>query len=111
MQYEQASSVAQKSIFGWILCGCYDSDETAVRFNTTHYLRLASETQSDTENDKKSLNHLVSKFFDIESLGVYEENAVPKKFENNLTFNGDRYICELLLKEHVEQYLTNIATP
>ena len=88
--------VAQKSIFGWILCGCYDSDkpinEPAVRFIITHCLRLASETQSDNENHKKPLNHLVSKFFGIESLGVFEENAVTKKFEKNLSFNGSIYL-------------------
>ena len=98
--------MVQKSIFCWILCGRYDSDkpikDTAVRFNTTHCLRLASESQSDTENDKKSLNHLVSKFYDIESLDAFEENTATKKFEKNLTFNCKRYVCELPLKEHCE---------
>ena len=48
------------------------------------------------------MNHVVSKFYDIESLGVFDENSVTKKFEKKLYFNGERYVCELPLKEHCE---------
>ena len=101
--------VAVQTNLGWVLSGSYqkdnESDEFSTQLFTTHLfnLNLLSEDKHET------LTNVMNKFWNIDNLGVQNEVDVLKKFENELTFNGKRYVVKLPLKPHRDQLPDNYS--
>ena len=97
----QGEPVGISSKLGWILCGEYEIfrlNRSVVNFNSAHVLRVSAE---------RDIRDTLQNFYEIESLGVKEnewEETDPfiEKFENNLRFNGKRYVTRLPFKDNNE---------
>ena len=92
--------IAINSIFGWILCGKYDTCEDSCLSNIPKKLDIIEEFRE--ANDDKNLNNLITKFHEVENLGINDESNVMTDFQKDLRFNGERYVCKLPIKKHHE---------
>ena len=93
--------VAMESVLGWILSGPVDNDSrvesTHANFVETHVLRL----ESIAEIKETSLEAQVSKFWELESIGIQkQENTVYESFEDEISFELDRYEVKLPWKPY-----------
>ena len=87
--------VAVDTILGWVICGSYKGESVSQLLCTTHTLRLDT-----VKNVDEPLTKLMNKFWKVDSLGVGSEAEVVKSFENNISFNGKRYVVKLPIKPH-----------
>ena len=94
--------VALESYLGWVVCGKFSDhltsthSVTCLRINTEH-----GELRDSHEDD--SLREAVSKFWEVDSLGIStSESNVYSNFENDLKFNGQRYVTKLPFKPYKE---------
>ena len=89
--------VAIDSCLGWMLSGPYNNlNETSTNVITTHAL-LAYCEQHET-----SLTQVIKNFWKVDSLGVNNELEVVNEFEQDLQFDGERYVVKLPIKPHHE---------
>ena len=89
--------VAIDSCLGWMLSGPYNNlNETSTNVITTHAL-LAYCEQYET-----SLTQVIKNFWKVDSLGVNNELEVVNEFEQDLQFDGERYVVKLPIKPHHE---------
>ena len=89
--------VAIESCLGWMLSGPYNNlNETSTNMITTHALRVYC------EQDETSLTQVMKNFWNVDSLGVTNELEVVSEFEQNLQFDGERYVVKLPIKPHHE---------
>ena len=85
--------VAIESCLGWMLSGSYNNlNETSTNMITTHALRVYC------EQDETSLTQVMKNFWNVDSLGVTNELEVVSEFEQNLQFDGERYVVKLPIK-------------
>ena len=91
--------VAMDSLLGWILSGpvaVRDSLSFQSTVMTTHVLRV------DTVAETKRLDKVLSLFWDLESLGIVEnENVVQSQFEEHVSFDKGRYVVSLPWKDSI----------
>ena len=85
---------------GWVLSGPITLDSTTSKKFSTSYLTHAMSI-TDHPTDADSLQTLVEKFWDLETLGISETEKSPweESFEEKITRNADnRYEIELPFK-------------
>ena len=93
--------IAMESILGWILSGPVDNgstvESTHVNIAETHVLRL----ESMSEIEETSLEAQVSKFWELESIGIQKlETTVYELFEDEISFESGRYKVKLPCKPY-----------
>jgi len=102
---EPEEPVAIETVLGWVLSGPMkrSSDlresETRVQAN----LIVRNGTSSDPLEDE------LRKLWDLETLGIREEDGVQEEFLDNITFNGTRYSVKLPWKIAHKTLPTNYA--
>ena len=84
---------AVESNLGWVLSGPYETNArpTSTNFVNSHVLKLATEPSLDTKLDLK-----LKQFWEYEEAFNTNTNTSSsdfnlKKFESQITFNGDKY--------------------
>ena len=90
--YEPNSPVALESRIGWVLTCPYQSLNWESNFSITTISAVHSE---------ESLDDILSKFWEVESIGSPEENVFDQ-FKEDVEFNGGIYVTELPFKLHHE---------
>ena len=97
--------VAVKTAMGWVLSGplqgtSSNSNEVSVNFvpETSSLLLKA---------DKMALEEKVQKLWDLDTLGIREENEVHENLLDNITFTGERYSVGLPWKAGNKTLPTN----
>ena len=86
---------ASSSVFGWILSSPVELDPsvaTNLSFITGHILRCS------TGPSKNELKEDLSKFWSVEDLTNSEKTCATREFEQDITFNGERYVTKLPFK-------------
>eukprot|EP00795_Rhopilema_esculentum_P004207 gene4207-20394_t len=86
--------VAEETTLGWTLMGPTNSAEDQ---SCSSSLLLTT--------DKENLSNQIAKLWDLETVGIREENSVEEKFEDTVTFNGERYSVQLPWKS--DRWKTN----
>eukprot|EP00795_Rhopilema_esculentum_P006522 gene6522-11986_t len=89
---EERRPLALESSLGWVLSGpvgdCPSPDSTQVNFADTHVLKLAS----DVMNEERGIAKQVSKFMDLESIGILnEETSLYETFQDEIHFKDGKY--------------------
>ena len=115
--------IAVSSMFGWILCGKYDSHKSTGTHTNCSFSMLSMEqpsqdvilsnpvdVYSEADVEEKKSSEILKLFFDVENLGVDEEESWVSDFGQKLKFNGERYSTGLLLKETHEFIPDNYET-
>ena len=86
-----------ESCLGCMLSGPYNNlNKPLTNVITTHALRAFC------EQDETSLTQVMKNFWNVDSLGVNNELEVVNEFEQNLQFDGERYVVKLPIKPHHE---------
>ena len=86
-----------ESCLGCMLSGPYNNlNKPLTNVITTHALRAFC------EQDETSLTQVMKNFWNVDSLGVNNELEVVNEFEQNLQFDGERYVAKLPIKPHHE---------
>ncbi|XP_065058471.1 uncharacterized protein LOC135686212 [Rhopilema esculentum] len=88
--------VAEETTLGWTLMGPTNSAEDQ---SCSSSLLLTT--------DKENLSNQIAKLWDLETVGIREENSVEEKFEDTVTFNGERYSVQLPWKSDRVNLQTN----
>ena len=84
-QDKSCSLVAQKSIFGYLVSGPLMNDSSLKEVNPTHVMKIVC-------NQDKSLNEKVDKFWDLDTIGIKEnETLVYDRFISDIKFKNSRY--------------------
>ena len=86
---------ASSSVFGWILSSPVELDPsvaTNLSFITGHILRCS------TGPSKNELKEDLSRFWSVEDLTNSEKTCVTREFEQDITFNNERYVTKLPFK-------------
>ena len=85
------------TILGWVLSGLMSPIETFVNLlsiDSVHTLHV------DVQDDLQSLNLQLSKFWDLEAIGIRDqESPVHVKFKETVSFDGERYEVRLPWRE------------
>ena len=76
--------VAEGTTLGWTLMG---------PTNTSEDQSISSSVLLTT--DKENLSNQIAKLWDLETVGIREENSVEEKFEDTVSLNGERYSVQL----------------
>ena len=71
--------VAEETTLGWTLMGPTNRSEDQ---------SISSSELLTT--DKENLSNQITKLWDLETVGIREENSVEEKFEDTVSFNGER---------------------
>ena len=102
--------VAVHTNVGWVLSGSYTKPvvesrepELFVQTGTVHTLTLNIIPDEKAE----TLSNVMNKFWYIDNLGVNGEIEVLQNFENEISFNGTRYVVKLPIKPHHNYLLDN----
>ena len=93
----ESGPTAIQTKVGWVLSGPTDQQDVAVNLTlaSTHTLKV------DTLSAEPSLDDRLKQFWELESLGVMEnETSVYDKFVQQIRFDGQRYEVSLPWKEH-----------
>ena len=88
--------VAEETTLGWTLMG---------PTNTSEDQSISSSVLLTT--DKENLSNQIAKMLDLETVGIREENSVEEKFEDTVSFNGERYSVQLPWKSDRVNLQTN----
>ena len=88
--------VAEETTLGWTLMG---------PTNTSEDQSISSSVLLTT--DKENLSNQIAKLWDLETVGIREENSVEEKFEDTVSFNGERYSVQLPWKSDRVNLQTN----
>ena len=88
--------VAEETTLGWTLMG---------PTNTSEDQSISSSVLLTT--DKENLSNQIAKLWDLETVGIREENSVEEKFEDTVSFNGERYSVQLPWKSDRATLQTN----
>ena len=89
-------STAVELVLGWVLSGPYETNvrQTSTNFQNFHLLKRATEPSLDTKLELK-----LKQFWEYEALNTNTNTKSPdfnlKKFESQITFNGDKYKVRL----------------
>ena len=92
----EAGPVASSSVLGWVLSGrflCAEGSSSCLSAET-HSMRCFLEQKPD---ENKLLREELNRFWEIETIGKSEENVIYQ-FENEIQFNGTRYVTKLPFK-------------
>ena len=97
-------SAALETKLGWVLSGPVPWDQEAQSTQTnltlTHLLLINEEQSKEDEFNKESLENQLSKFWDLENLGILKsEDTVYQNFEEEIKFVNGRYEVQLPWKE------------
>ena len=96
----ESGPVALESSLGWILSGPVhiDVESSPIKIVQTHVLKV----DTDINASEISLNTQLSKFWDLESIGIRKDEAtVYKSFQDEIRFVDSRYQVKLPWKpEH-----------
>lgn len=85
--------------------GDWSRSGACANFVSTHVLRLDNETC-----EEKCLDKSLSRFWDVETLGIFEKHEdVFDNFENNLRFEDGRYVVNLPFKPCAETLPDNFG--
>ena len=80
-----------------MLSGPYNNlNKPSTNIITVHTLRAFC------AQDETSLTQVMKNFLNVDSLGVNDELEVVNEFEQNLKFDGERYLVKLPIKPHHE---------
>ena len=96
--------VAMESVIGWILGGSYWSppgDNTTTNSCVTVVKCCTTSTVLNEDPVRKNLQT----FWEVEAIGIpseEEEDIAMETFQNNIYFNGSRYVTKLPFKEGCE---------
>ena len=87
---------AVESILEWVLSGWYESNvrPTSTNFVNSHVLKLATESSPDAKLDLKLKQFCKYSAFNTNT-NTKSSNFNLKKFENQITFNNDKYEVSL----------------
>ena len=88
--------VAEETTLGWTLMG---------PTNTSEDQSISSSVLLTT--DKENLSNQIAKLWDLETVGIREENSVEEKFEDTVSFDGERYSVQLPWKSDRATLQTN----
>ena len=93
--------VAVRTTLGWVISGPLrggqiDGNEVQVHF-----------VQSTTKQEKDYLDEKVSKLWDLDSLGIRQDNEVHEKLIDNISFTGQRYSVALPWKSGHDELPSN----
>ena len=95
---------ALETKIGWVLSGPVPWDQeaqyTQTNLTLTHLLMVNEEQSKEDELTKESLENQLSKFWDLENLGISKsEDTVYQNFEEEIKFVNGRYEVKLPWKE------------
>lgn len=92
--------VASETTLGWVLSGPVPSDKhnllSSVNFVSTHVLKATVEMDQNDILERE----MVSKLWDLESVGIRERDSVHESFLKNVSFENNRYNVKLPIKEN-----------
>ena len=95
--HEHNGLTAIHTRLGWVLSGPVSGmslKDTSTNLVMTHTLFV------DTYQPQESLDHCLRQFWDLDSMGIQSrERSVYDKFENGITYDGERYQVSLPWKE------------
>ena len=95
---------ALETKLGWVLSGPVPWDQeaqcTQTNLTLTHLLMFNEGQSKEDEPTKESLEDQLSKFWDLENLGILKsEDTVYQNFEEEIKFVDGRYEVKLPWKE------------
>ena len=97
---DRRGPVATGTTLGWVLSGPMDLGST---IDTSNNLSIAhvnfTQTQGPTTEASCSIREQLSKFWDMESLGLIGNDSVYDEFKENVVYNGEHYQLPLPFKE------------
>ena len=97
---DRRGPVAIGTTLGWVLSGPIDLGSTN---DTSSNLSIAhvnfTQTEGSTTGASCSIREQLSKFWDIESLGLIGNDSVYDEFKENVVYNGECYQVSLPFKE------------
>ena len=97
--------VAIESILGWIICGPTDIKVNKRGVTNVNLINSLNVRNKKLEND--DLKNELHKFWEIENCGFEETEDVYSKFKDEISFDGERYVCKLPFKPNAD-FLSDI---
>ena len=93
----EESPVALESSIGWVLSGPMERGGrcSAANVVTTQVMRAGVSVE-------ERLDDQLRRFWEVESVGEHSDDDVIRKFEKDITFNGNRYVTKLPFKPNHE---------
>ena len=93
---KEAGPVASSSVLRWVLSGLFPCAEesSSCLSAETHSMRCFLEQKP---NENKLIREELNRFWEIETIGKSKENVIYQ-FENEIQFNGTRYVTKLPFK-------------
>ena len=105
---EQQDPVAVETKLGWVLSGPLRGERGRSEMNVN---LVGSDVIKDENHGKKEeereLEKSAKKLWDLETVGIREENEVHEALKDNISFNGERYKVGLPWKEGHDKLPSN----
>ena len=94
--------MASCTILGWVLSGPVPSQKkstrlSSVNFDSTQVLKVTCGLKSECPTDE-----LLKRLWDLDSIGIREEETVHGAFLKNISFANGQYCVKLPLKENCD---------